>query len=313
MRKVIICGVTGLLGMSLAKRLLEQNIFVVGIGRNEDKLRELSKAPNFCGIRLEFREYKNLSEYLPKAHKYDVVYYFSWSGGFLPNALQNYTLQSNNVIAACDFFVGLEKINVKKYIYVGTVNEIEIQQCLKQIDTFQLRGTCIYSSAKLTAEIMTRTLAQRRHLEYCTGLVPMVYGKENYSKQLFNVVIDKLIRGISPELIEGTNLYDLVYVEDVSGAFEAIGKYGKNGKRYYIGHRQLKTFKKWMEDVRDVVAPDVHMNFGAYKDPLNLDYSFLDLDLLYKDTGYVCNYDFAKSIQETVTWYKSIMNKEDKL
>lgn len=313
MKNVIICGVTGLLGMSLAKLLLKKNIFVVGIGRNDEKLKELEGYSNFYGIRLEFEEYKNVAKVLPYKDSYDAVYYFSWSGGFLQNALQNYVLQSNNVVAACDFFVGLGGHRIKKYVYAGTINEIEIQQCMSQIDTFQLRGTCIYSSAKLSAEIMTRTLAQRMRIAYCTGLVPMVYGENNYSKQLFNVVMEKLLKGTPPDLTEGKNLYDLVYIDDIAGGFEAIGQSGKTGKRYYIGHRQLQTFRKWMEDMRDVIAPNVSLNFGAYKDSLNLDYSLLDLDSLYKDTGFVCSSDFRESVKRTVDWYRSIGNNEDYL
>lgn len=313
MKNVIICGVTGLLGMALAKRLLKKNIFVVGIGRNKTKLEELEKHHNFYGINLEFREYKNIVQFLPEKDSYDVIYYFSWAGGFLQSALQNCTLQSNNVIAACDFLKGLKGCSVKKYVYAGTVNEIEIQQCMSQIDTFRLRGTCIYSSAKLSAEIMTRTLAQQMNLHYCTGLVPMVYGENNYSKQLFNVVMEKLLKGISPDLIDGKNLYDLVYIEDVSAAFEAIGYDGKNGRRYYIGHRQLKSFRTWIEEIRDIIAPNILLKFGTYNDPLNLDYRLIDLDLLYKDTGFICSSDFRESVKRTVDWYRSVKNYENYL
>ena len=303
-KKVLIAGATGFLGMSLARRLLSQDVYVVGIGRNRLKLEELSHYKNFVGIELEFRQYCDIDRYLP-VNEFDVVYYFSWSGGFLPEALRDYKLQVHNIIAACDFLKGIEKINFKKLVYSGTVNETEIHQYLNYSDNFSPRGTCIYASSKLTAEMMLKTMISPRNIDYCVGVVPMVYGEGNLSKQLFNVVVDCLIRGISPKLTTGDNLYDLVYVEDISGGFQAIGESGKNGKRYYIGHRKLQTFREWIEEIRDLIAPNVGLTFGEYQDPLNLDYSLLNLDLLYFDSSYECECDFKMTLKKTVQWYES--------
>lgn len=60
-----------------------------------------------------------------------------------------------------------------------------------------------------------------------------------------------------------------------------------------------------MEELRDIVNPTVHLQFGAYKDPLNLDYSLIDLDALYHDTGFECQADFQTSIMENVEWIKA--------
>ena len=110
-------------------------------------------------------------------------------------------------------------------------------------------------------------------------MIPMPYGEGNRSMQLFNVVMKSLIDGKSPSLIEGNNLYDMVYIEDIVGAFIAVAEKGIAGRSYYVGHRQLKTFRSWIEGIRDIVAPNVVLKFGEYNDPLDLDYSLVDLNL----------------------------------
>lgn len=81
--------------------------------------------------------------------------------------------------------------------------------------------------------------------------------------------------------------------------FIAIGDKGANSRGYYIGHRKLKTFRQWMMQVRDVINPDIELIFGEYKDVQNIDYSMIDLEALYRDTGFECKSDFEESILKT--------------
>ena len=132
----------------------------------------------------------------------------------------------------------------------------------------------------------------------------MVYGENNDSEMLPNVVLRQLLNGVEPRLIKGDNYYDLVYVDDVAAAFEAIGKNGVSGKAYYIGHRELCTFKELLCNVRDIVNPNITLHFGAFQDTSSLDYNRINLDELYQDTGFECKADFRESILKTVEWLK---------
>ena len=141
-------------------------------------------------------------------------------------------------------------------------------------------------------------------IEYSAGLIPMPYGENNYSKQLVNIVLDCLNKKESPKLVEGNNLYDLVYIQDIVDALIAIGEKGKNKKEYYVGHRELKTFKEWITEIRDLVAPGVELKFGEYKDNQQINYSKVDLNALYLDTGWECKYELKDRIKNTAEWVK---------
>jgi nucleoside-diphosphate-sugar epimerase len=94
-------------------------------------------------------------------------------------------------------------------------------------------------------------------------------------------------------------------VQDIVDALIAIGEKGKNKKEYYVGHRKLKTFKEWMVEIRDEIAPDVALEFGEYKDNQQIDYSKVDLDALYRDTGWECQYELRDRIREIAQWVKN--------
>jgi nucleoside-diphosphate-sugar epimerase len=259
------------------------------------------ESPLYHPIVASFEAYDTLHEQVHEP--IDVFFHFAWAGGLLQDSFWNYELQLSNAKYACDALVQAAKMGAKRFLNAGTNNQIEIRQFVNSID-YSPRGTTIYASAKIAAELMMRTLSEKYGTEYLGTMIPMPYGEGNRSMQLFNVVVKNLLNNQSPKLIEGNNLYDMMYIEDIINAFIAIAERGVAGRSYYIGHRKLKTFRTWIEEIRDIVNPNVELRFGEYKDTLNMDYSYVNLDLLYKDTGYEAGANFPKTIRQTVEWMK---------
>lgn len=299
-KSAIITGVGGFIGSHLCQRLLELGIIVYGIDINKG-IHERFKSPLYNPVVANFNDYKNLHKIIPQ--EIEVFFHFAWSGGLLQESFWDYRLQMQNAIYACDAYIEASKIGCKKFINAGTNNQIEIKQFLAS-DNFNPRPTCIYASAKTTLDLICKTLALKSDTEYIGTMIPMPYGEGNRSMQLANVVMINLIKGNSPRLIEGNNLYDMIYIEDIVDAFIELSQKGINGKTYYIGHRKLKTFKEWIISIKDIINPNVTLKFGDYKDPLNLDYSLINLDLLYQDTGYECESNFETTIKSTENWIK---------
>ena len=304
MKTVIVTGASGFIGSEVTIELLRLGYKVYGVGLGIDSCEDLIAYSSFVPLELPFEKYSSIPGHLIPGERIDAFFHFSWQGGFERDTLNDYALQLYNARCSCDAAITAAAANAKKFIYAATINEIESQQFLNNFSSFETRPTCIYATAKLTAELMCRTIAQEKHMGYNAGIIPMLYGIGNQSKQLVNTVLTALIRGESPKLIEGNNMYDIVSVKDVAKAFAAILESGRDGERYYVGHRRLKTFRDWMEQMGRIVNPKVQLRFGEYQDPLNLDYSLVDLDALFRDTGFECKMDFEKGVQETVKWMK---------
>ena len=299
MEKVVITGASGFLGGALAKKLLCDGATVYGIGTKREKLLKFSRFGNFVPVVASFEDYKKLPEIIEE-RGFDAFFHFAWAGGFT-TAIKDYKLQLSNAAYSGDAVIAAKEMEAKRFIYANTYNQFEILNFLRT-DRFSPRYTCIYATGKTAASLICRTLSYNIGMEYCAGLVPMPYGENNYSKQLVNVVLNCLINGVPPKLVEGNNLYDLVYIDDIVNAFIAIGNYGVDMREYYIGHRKLKTFKEWMITIRDLVAPNVELKFGEYKDNQQIDYSMIDLDQLYRDTGFECKEELEDHIVDTAKW-----------
>jgi len=301
MKNVIITGVTGFFGGSLTRKLLANGIRVTGVDIDTPKLDEFRANSLFTPVIAGFEKYEELPALIQDTD-IDVFYHFAWAGGFT-TAIRDYKLQMSNAGYAGDALVAAHKVGAKKFVYANTYNQYEIINFLES-ETFEPRYTCIYSTGKTAASLICRTLAHNLGIEYSGALIPMPYGEHNYSKQLVNVVINSLNNNIAPKLVEGNNLYDLVYIQDIVDALIAIGEKGHNKKEYYVGHRKLKTFKEWMIDIRDNIAPDIELKFGEYKDNQQIDYNKVDLDALFRDTGWQCQHELKDRIIPTARWVK---------
>lgn len=310
MKSVVITGASGFLGGALALRLLKEGVQVYGVGATADGFQRFAEFENFVPVIAEFGDYFKLSE-LVAGRNFDVFYHFAWQGVF-GEAFKDYALQLKNASYACEALMQAKKLGCKKFVLAGTYNEFEVRGFMEDIE-YQPRYTCIYASAKLVSELMCRTLAYQNSIEYNAGLVCMAYGENNFSDMLPNVVLRQLLKGEEPKLITGDNHYDMVYVDDVAAAFAAIGERGINQQSYYIGHRRLRTFKELLCEMRDIVSPNTKLHFGAFQDTAAMDYSRIDLEALYRDTGFECKADFKESILKTADWLKAQMAKEERI
>lgn len=307
MRTAVVTGATGFIGMALTKKLACDGVKVYAVGRNTERLKELSKSENVIAVFADFEERFEINVDWTEAP--DVFYHCAFTGGFDSTALGDYSLQLKNVKYSCDAVSYAASIGAKKFVLASTVNTVELQTFIFE-EKFCPRYTCIYSTGKLAAELIGKTLAHNHGMEFCTALIAMPYGEGNYARTLPNIIMEQLINNSSPKLIEGNNLYDLIYIDDVAAGLQKIGVGGKNFRNYYVGHRHLDTFKNWMIQIRDILSPQTELGFGKYSDAPALNYRLIDLEALYRDTGFECRADFQESILKTAKWLGQQQKRE---
>lgn len=299
--RYIVTGAGGFVGSALCKKLLEQGHEVYALDVKVEFMKSLENYDKVHLIKAEFQDYKNLEL---GAEDFDVFYHIAWAGLCGP-ILKDYDLQCSNISYACDALMLAVKHKTRKFVLCGSINELEAQSYIGATN-IEPRYTTLYGASKMAAGLMCKTLAFQNNIEYNEGMNAMLYGENNRSKMIPNIVMKQLLTGVTPKLIEGNNLYDMLYIEDVVNAFIAIGQKGVNQKTYYVGHRNLRTFRAIIENIRDVINPNAELLFGAYPESNGVDFSKINTNELYEDTGFEPQVDFDESIRRTIKWVETL-------
>ena len=297
MKIALVTGADGFLGHCLCKHLIQRGYFVYGIGISENKIKDIDSV-NFLFINAYFEDYKSLKNRITK--KIDYFFHFAWNGVF-GNAFKDYALQLSNAKYACDAVLIAKDLGCKKFILASTINTLETLDYFGKFD-IEPRYTNIYAMSKLSAEMIGKTIAYQNEIEFNCGLISMVYGPSNYSLMVPNVVMLNLLQNKASNLIDYDTSYDLIYVEDVADAFISIAEKGINLKTYYVGHPSLQKFGDIFSNIKSIINDNGILNFGVFPNKTLINYNLIDLNSLYKDTGFLPSYDFRKSIRETAKW-----------
>lgn len=298
MKKVIVTGADGFIGSALVKALVANGYQVYSVVKKKEQISwPINK--NIILVEAEFKDYGQLESRITN-RGFDAFYHLAWNGTF-GESFENYHRQLENAAYAADALIAASRLHCKRFVLIGTIVELEVKYYIRT-DKGEPRISCIYGTAKLSAEMICRTLAYRNGIGFNTAILASVYGEGDRSNMIQNVLIRALLEGKSPKLIQGENLYDWIYIDDVANALIAIEQKGQANRTYYVGHQELQTFESLVSRTRDIVAPDVELRFGELQDKTVIDYSMIDRDALFRDTGFVCKADFDESIRKTARW-----------
>ena len=125
-----------------------------------------------------------------------------------------------------------------------------------------------YAAAKLAQNIYARMLHGLFGVPAVLMRIFMVYGPEQRDvNKLVPYVIRALLRGQMPRLTSGRREVDWIYVDDVvDAALEAATTPGIDGQSLDIGTGVLTSVRAVVEQLRDLIDPNIPLEFGALSD-----------------------------------------------
>ena len=296
MKRAVVTGASGFIGRALTKRLLADGWTVYAVVRGSSNV---GSHEGLHVVEAEMADYERLDR-LTQERCFDAFFHLAWDGTF-GESFRDYHRQMRNTAYAGDALLAAVRLGAKRFVLASTIVGLEAKHYMLS-DGGQPRVSCIYGTAKAAGEMLCRTLAYQNRMAFNTAVLASVYGDGDHSGMIQNVLIRALQKGECPKLVSGGTLYDWIYVEDVAAGLAAVAERGKPDKTYYIGHWQLRPFGELVTRTRDIVAPEVELIFGTLEDTTATDWSLIDRDALYRDTGFVCTADFDESIRKTARW-----------
>lgn len=299
MKKVVVTGAGGFIGKALTKRLLELGYLVYAISRMPNELADIA-SDNLISVTCDFSHYCELSEKI--SANIDWFIHFAWTG-VSGSEGKSLVAQVENIKASAVAMEQAKLMGTKKFLFTGSSYQYRMESMINEGEEVFLRKN-LYGLAKEAGTNLLYAAALENGIEFNSVLFTNVFGVGDRSKRSTNMMIGKLLAGKQLDLISGEHFHDWVYIEDAINGILAVLEKGVNGKNYYIGHRKLETFRDIIIRVRDVVAPMAELNFGNYDDKAYIDYSKIDLEQLYQDTGFECSTNFSEGIRQTAEWIK---------
>lgn len=298
MKRAIITGATGAIGIALIHELISNGIEVLIFCREGSKRN--AQIPNHdlvtkCNCNLsELKDVQNST-----GKNYDVFYHFAWEGT-TGTARNDMYLQNMNVKYALDAVALAHRFGCKLFVGAGSQAEYGRFEGVLQPNTpvFPEMG---YGYAKLCAGQMTREYAHQLGMKHIWTRILSVYGPNDGSQSMVMSTICKLKNNEVPKFTKGEQMWDYLYSGDAAQAFYLLGNNGVDGKTYVLGSGQAHPLKEYIEMIRDVVKPNSRVDIGALpygdKQVMHLQ---ADITELQKDTGFMPCTNFKEGIKNVI-------------
>ena len=302
MKKVVITGGTGAVGVALIKNLTAKGIEVLVIAKKKSK--RIDRIPQNELVKIVFSDLDGYESLLFNyGEKYDIFYHLAWEGTF-GDARNDLYLQNRNVQYTLDAVSLAKKLNCGLFIGAGSQAEYGSFNGLLSFDT-PVNPESGYGVAKLCAGQMSRIKCRQLGIKHIWTRILSVYGPYDGENTLISLCLRDFPKGISPEFTPAEQIWDYLYSSDCANALYLIALNGKNGQIYTIGSGQKRVLKDYIEEIKNIINPELKLKIGSIPYSENqIMHLCADISELTKDTGWVPQVSFKEGIEKTIKWIK---------
>ncbi len=299
--KVVITGPTGMIGMALISKCIQDQIQVLAIcHRGSSGVCHIPQSRLVKVMEADLSEISQLSRLIDD--KYDVFYHFAWAGT-TGKARNDMYLQNENIKFTLDAVELAAQLGCRVFIGAGSQAEYGRYEGRLTPDTpvFPEIG---YGMAKLCAGQMSKIRCRELGIRHIWVRILSVYGP--YGKaDMISQTISKMVTGQKAEFTPGEQVWDYLYSGDAARAMLLLAEKGKSEKTYVLGSGKARKLREYVEIMAKEVAdftgeePDIDIGVVPYGENQVMFLS-ADIEELYKDTEFVPEVSFREGIRKTV-------------
>lgn len=297
MKKVIITGPTGAIGMALIGKLLREEVDVLAIvHRGSQRADQIPKHPR---LQLIETDLKDLVHITPQEQDWDVFYHLAWSGT-VGDARNDLECQIDNIRYTLDAVRLAHRSGCSTFIGAGSQAEYGRYEGVLRADTptYPENG---YGMAKLCAGQMSRQLCEHLGLNHIWTRILSVYGPYDGENTMISMAIRNLAARKPTHFTKGEQLWDYLYSGDAADIFYLLGLHGESGKTYVVGSGTARPLREYIETLAMKLGVGGNLGIGdvpyAEKQVMHLQ---ADIRPLLEDLGYVPGTSFDEGIEATI-------------
>jgi CDP-glucose 4,6-dehydratase len=310
-KKILITGVTGLLGSWLAEKLLEKNCSITGLALNSE-LDFLINSKNINNnIDMHYFDISEEDKLLTIFNKeYDLVIHLA-AQTQVGDAIKDpiHTFKSNiqgtwNILELC-------RLNDTPIVVASSDKAYGESELLPYEETFSLNGEYPYEVSKSATDLLCKTYKTTYDLNVATLRCGNIYGGGDLNwERLIPGVIRWLISNETPVLrTNGTFKRDWVYVEDVVQAYIAVGA-GLLDSQTDVSAAYNFSSTDYLS-VSEIYKKIVSQFSSSYIDPIIQEDSkyeikdqYLSSKKIKEELGVSSKFNIDSGLEKTISWYK---------
>jgi nucleoside-diphosphate-sugar epimerase len=312
MRRVIITGATGPLGVALARHLAELDVFVTAVVHpGSRRIGDVPVSDRIDIVQCDNCALNLLQMQLPD--RYDTFFHLGWGATDSRETRNNPSIHALNIIYALDAVKLAHALGCKTFVGAGSQSElVRAEGC---------RGTSAppsaeesYGIAKYAAGRLSLKLCEQYGMRHCWARILSIYGPVERETTALMYCIHTLLKGEKPSLTKGEQLWDYLYSVDCARAFHLIAEKGWHGMAYPVASGRSRPLKEYFECLRDCIDPELPLGLGEKEyAPGQVMHWCTDIRPLTEDTGFLPEYSFERGISETIEWVRNKIRQQERL
>ncbi len=304
MYTAVITGPTGSIGTALCEKLIKEGVKVYAVCRNASA--RANRIP--AGAHTVFCDLEDLSQLPEYIDHADVFYHFAWANTTGAGRNDMYS-QTENIRYTLSAVKAAKSLGCECFIGAGSQAEYGRHNVPLTAETpcFPENG---YGMAKLCAGQMSRVMCAELGIRHIWPRILSVYGPCDGEKSVISITINALLEGRSPDLTDGSQMWDYLFSYDAAEALYLMWKKGRNGAVYPLGSGDIRPLRDYLVELQQCINGSVPLGFGNIPfGASQVMYLGADISALKNDLNFEPSYSFSEGIKLTVDHYKKQVKK----
>lgn len=309
-RKVVMTGGSGPIGLALIRKLLKENIEILLLQREKSAKRMY--LPSDERLHIEYCTLEELKDYIPKENDYDVFFHLGWANT-MSELRDNIEEQSKNIFYSCAAVELAYKAGCHTFIGAGSQAEYGRHNTALKPDTLCTPENA-YGIMKLSACHSTRNICRKYGIRHIWPRILSGYGEyDNIASVLIQPILDTM-DGKSLKFSKGEQIWDFVHVDDIANAFLLMAQKGKDGAIYPIGSGSARPLKEYLTILCKKLGRLEEAGFGKIPySSTQIMHLEADSTNLRQDTGWKPEIEFEEGIEQVIEFYKEWKPRWEKI
>ena len=259
MKRIVITGATGFIGIHLIKQWLDKDVEIYSVIRPKSKnVGRIPKNDHIHIIELKMEEYDKLPGLIDSA---DCFYHLAWEGARAPFR-DDAEIQKNNYNCTLQAYETAKKLGCQ--FFLGSGSQAEYGLTTEIVDeNHPCNPNTEYGKQKLNASKELLSRSERDGMKLIWTRIFSIYGPYDFQGTLMMTSIVKMLHDEPVEMTAGTQLWDYLYVSDVAAAMVLLAEKECNNGVYNIASGDYKPLKMFIEEIKIILNSKSELRFGA--------------------------------------------------